>query len=574
MEDDKKTVSKRLFLSPPWMGGNERALVDEAFASGYVAPCGPMVDRFEREFAEAVGAPHACALSSGTAALDLLFHELAVGRGDTVFCSDLTFVSSIAPAVQRGAEPVFIDCDEATWTMDPDLLDEALKAAARAGRLPKAVVAADLYGQCCDYGRIGAVCQRHGVPLIIDAAEALGASYCDHRPEALARPGRSGRNDESKKESQNGDWQMAGRGEALARPGRSGRNDEGKKESQNGDWQMAGRGEALARPGRSGRNDEGKKESQNGDWQMAGSEALARPGMVALLVSGGFLHSILRSLRPKRNSAFGRWSQKGKSLGGAQAGLEAGRGQGSEGAKKDEDQMNAGMRGPGQGEVARVSAADAAWAVVYSFNGNKIITTSGGGMLVSRDAGVVERARRRAQQAREPVAWYEHRELGYNYRMSNIVAAVGVGQLAYLEQIIAKKRQIFEWYRVRLEGRAVCRFMPEAAYGRCTRWLTAGLLRPRPGGELAGWNPAKLAPGSSGRNDECKSLDEADDRLMAGREGALTRPGMEALLMSGGFLHSCLRSLRLKRNSAFGRWSQKGKSLCGADNRQVAGRGR
>ncbi|MDD2456336.1 MAG: DegT/DnrJ/EryC1/StrS family aminotransferase, partial [Kiritimatiellae bacterium] len=205
--------------------------------------------------------------------------------------------------------------------------------------------------------------------------------------------------------------------------------------------------------------------------------------------------------------------------------------------------------------------------------GNKIITTSGGGMLVSRDAGVVERARRRAQQAREPVAWYEHRELGYNYRMSNIVAAVGVGQLAYLEQIIAKKRQIFEWYRVRLEGRAVCRFMPEAAYGRCTRWLTVGLLRPRPGGELAGWNPAKLAPGSSGRNDECKSLDEADDRLMAGREGALTRPGMEALLMSGGFLHSCLRSLRLKRNSAFGRWSQKGKSPDEADDRLMAGRG-
>ncbi|MEI7901395.1 MAG: DegT/DnrJ/EryC1/StrS aminotransferase family protein, partial [bacterium] len=170
-------MSKRIFLSPPWMGGSERALVDEAFASNYIAPCGPMVDRFEREFAEAVGLPHACAVSSGTAALDLLFHELKIAAGDTVFCSDLTFVASIAPAVHRGAVPVFIDCDAATWTMDPDLLEEALADAAKAGRLPKGVVAADLYGQCCDYERIEAACAKYGVPLIIDAAEALGARY-------------------------------------------------------------------------------------------------------------------------------------------------------------------------------------------------------------------------------------------------------------------------------------------------------------------------------------------------------------------------------------------------------------
>src|SRR5574344_1334092 len=138
-------MSKRIYLSPPWMSGCERALVDEAFASGYIAPCGPMVDRFEREFAGVVGIPQACAVSSGTAALDLLFHELGVTKGDRVFCSDLTFVSSIAPAVHRGAEPVFIDCDEATWTMDPDLLEEALADAARTGRRPKAVVAVDLY---------------------------------------------------------------------------------------------------------------------------------------------------------------------------------------------------------------------------------------------------------------------------------------------------------------------------------------------------------------------------------------------------------------------------------------------
>jgi dTDP-4-amino-4,6-dideoxygalactose transaminase len=112
--------------------------------------------------------------SSGTAALDLLFHELGISRGDRIFCSDLTFVSSIAPAVHRGAEPVFIDCDASTWTMDPNLLEEAFADGAKAGRLPKAVVGVDLYGQCCDYDRLELLCERFGVPLIIDAAEALG----------------------------------------------------------------------------------------------------------------------------------------------------------------------------------------------------------------------------------------------------------------------------------------------------------------------------------------------------------------------------------------------------------------
>ena len=295
------------------MCGNERLRVDEAFASNYIAPCGPMVDRFEREFAAAIGVSNACAVSSGTAALDLLFRELGVSQGDRVFCSDLTFVSSIAPAVHRGAVPVFIDCDASTWTMNPDLLEEALADGAKEGRLPKAVVAVDLYGQCCDYDRIEPLCERYGVPLIIDAAEALGAVY--------------------------------------------------------------------------------------GNEQLAISNRQVLPGRVRC-------------------------------------------------------------------------AGDAGWAAVYSFNGNKIITTSGGGMVASRDAGIVERARKRSQQSREPVAWYEHEELGYNYRMSNIVAAVGVGQLESLERIVEKKRQIFNWYCRRLEGLAGVAFMPEAVYGRCTRWLT------------------------------------------------------------------------------------------------------
>ena len=298
-------MNARIFLSPPWMGGGEQERVREAFASNYVAPTGPMVDRFEALFSERVGIPNVCALSSGTAGLDLLFRELGVGRGDTVICSDLTFVASIAPAVHAGAEPVFVDCEAATWTMDTERLAEALDEADRSGRRPKAVVAVDLYGQCCDYDGIEALCERHGVPLIVDAAEALGARYGDR------------------------------------------------------------------------------------------------------------------------------------------------------------------------------AAGDAGWAAVYSFNGNKIITTSGGGMLASRDAGVVARARKRSQQSREVAVWYEHRELGYNYRLSNICAAIGVGQLAHLDTILARKRAIAEFYRERLREVTAVSWMPEAPYGQSNHWLSILQLDPR-----------------------------------------------------------------------------------------------
>lgn len=356
-------MNKRIFLSPPWMCGNERLRVDEAFASNYIAPCGPMVERFEREFAAAVGMPHACAVSSGTAALDLLFHELGVARGERVFCSDLTFVSSIASAVHRGAEPVFIDCDASTWTMDPDLLAEALADGAKAGRLPKAVVAVDLYGQCCDYERIEPLCERYGVPLIIDAAEALGAVY-------------------------------------------------------------------------------GTKNLAAGSAQRCG---------------GRIRH-----------------------------------------------------------------AGDAGWAAVYSFNGNKIITTSGGGMLTSREAGVVARARKRSQQSRESVAWYEHEELGYNYRMSNIVAAIGVGQLESLPRIVEKKRQIFDWYRHALSGAAEVGFMPEASYGRCTRWLT--VLEIGTGGLTCGRSDDRTRAASES-SDACGGRPSG---AVMGVVGALERENIES----------------------------------------------
>ncbi len=296
----------RIFLSPPHLDGNERRYVDEAFASNYIAPCGPMVARFETAFAEAVGLPRAAALSSATGAIDLLFDLLGVGRGDMVFVSDLTFIASVGPAVHRGATPVFIDSDEASWTMAPPLLEEALADAAKAGRLPKAVVAVDLYGQCCDYARIEPICARYGVPLIADAAEALGSRWRD----------------------------------------------------------------------------------ATGAWRAAG---------------------------------------------------------------------------------------DAGCAGIFSFNGNKIITTSGGGMLASRDPALIERARFLSQQAREPFPWYEHEVVGYNYRMSNIVAAIGLGQLERLDAKVERKRAIGDGYRARLAGLPV-RFLEDAPWCRGNRWLTVARL--------------------------------------------------------------------------------------------------
>ena len=154
----------RLFLSPPHMGGRESDFVQQAFASNYIAPLGPMVDAFEREFAAVVGLPHCLALASGTAATHLALRHLGVKPGDEILASTLTFIGSVTPATFERATLAFIDCDDASWNMDPAVLEQALADGAKRGQLPKAVIPTDLYGQPCDLPRIRAICDRHGVP--------------------------------------------------------------------------------------------------------------------------------------------------------------------------------------------------------------------------------------------------------------------------------------------------------------------------------------------------------------------------------------------------------------------------
>jgi len=294
----------RIYLSSPHMSGIELTHVHEAFATNWIAPLGPQVDAFEREFCACTGAGYAAAVSSGTAALHLALILCGVGLGDEVFVSTLTFSASVNPIIYQGARPVFVDSEQRSWNLDPDLLAAALEERARRGRLPKAVILVHLYGQSADIDPVLEVCQRFDIPLIEDAAEALGATYKGRMPGTRGRCG------------------------------------------------------------------------------------------------------------------------------------------------------------------------------VYSFNGNKIITTSGGGMLVSADADLVQHARKLATQAREPAPHYEHTEIGYNYRMSNVLAAIGRGQLTVLEDHVIARRRNFERYCHALGNLAGIDFMPEAAWGRHTRWLTVMTIDP------------------------------------------------------------------------------------------------
>ncbi len=321
-------INKRIFLSPPHMSGTEMDLIRDVFDSNYIAPLGPMVDRFEKEFSEYTGIENCLAVNCGTAATHLALHCLGVGRGDIVLASNLTFIASVSPVTFFGAAPVFIDSEESSWNMCPELLKKAIDECAAVGKLPKAVIPTDLYGQCANYDEIMAVCAPRGIPVIVDSAEAVGAKYKDRH---------------------------------------------------------AGKG------------------------------------------------------------------------------------------------------------------ADAA---VFSFNGNKIITSSGGGMLASDNADFIQHARKLSMQAREPFPHYVHEEIGYNYRMSNVVAAIGCGQLQVIDDRVARKREIFDIYRENLEGIEGVEFMSEPAYSTGNRWLSVMLIDK----EITGKEPEDLRLCLEEHNIESRSV--------------------------------------------------------------------
>ena len=343
----------RVYLSSPHLGTQEFEFVREAFATNWIAPLGPHVDAFEREFSQilqegtesterknsvssvsscANSRMHCAALSSGTAALHLALKLVGLQRGEEVFCSSLTFSASANPIAYEGGKPVFIDSERVSWNMDPLRLEEALADRAAKGRLPRAVIVVHLYGQCADLDTIMAVCNRYGVAVIEDAAEALGAIYFS-----------------SKTISQ-----------------------------------------------------EGTEKTENQDSVSSVSfcaKEEIRPGTVGKLA-------------------------------------------------------------------------------IFSFNGNKIITTSGGGMLVSPDESLIKKARFLATQARDPAPHYQHSEIGYNYRLSNVLAGIGRGQLQVLADRVNARRANCVFYEKAFADLPGISFMPEAPWNRCTRWLTCILVDP------------------------------------------------------------------------------------------------
>ncbi len=297
-------MNRRIYLSSPHMGEKELEFVKESFETNWIAPVGPHVDLFEKEFCEVTGANYAAALNSGTAAIHLALIILDVDRGDEVICSTFTFSASANPIVYQRATPVFVDSEDTTWNMDPEYLEEAIRDRIKKGKRPKAVILVHLYGQSADIDPILEICRKYNIPLIEDAAESLGAYY-----------------------------------------------------------------------------------------------------------------------KGKHTGTFGKFG-------------------------------------------------------AFSFNGNKIITTSGGGMLVSNNESLIRKAKFLATQSRDTAPHYQHSHIGYNYRLSNVLAAIGRGQLCVLEDRVVKRRENYESYKRELRDLPGIYFMPEADFGRSTRWLTCLIIEP------------------------------------------------------------------------------------------------
>ncbi len=293
----------RIALSEPFLAGNARRYLDECIETNFVSSVGPFVDRFEREFAAYVGSKYAVACASGTAALHVAFRLIDLQPGDEVLVPSLTFVASVNPIAYERGTPVLVDSERETWNMDPALVVDYIEAAARAGRtLPRAVEVVHLLGHPAQIEPIVAVCAKHGIALIEDAAEALGASY----------------------------------------------------------------------------------------------------------------------------------------RGGAYDGRQV-------------------------GTIGKIGC--------FSFNGNKIITTGGGGMITTDDPALAKRAKHLTTQARLPGAAYRHDEIGFNYRLTNLAAALGVAQLEKLPEFIAKKNAIAARYDAAFAGRTDIIVPPRTEWAVSTAWL-------------------------------------------------------------------------------------------------------
>lgn len=312
-------------LCVPNLGDDEARMLAECIASTYVSSVGPFVERFEQEFATAVGSPYAVACASGTAAIHLALRVLGVQAGDTVLVSDCTFIASANPVIYQGATPLFIDSELASWNLDPHLLAQALDDLAQEGRLPKAVVAVHILGQPAHLGPIVDACAKHGVALIEDATEALGASYTDAYPHAACR---------------------------------------------------------------------------------------------------------------------------GKQC----------------------------------GTVGSIGC--------FSFNGNKLITTGGGGMLATADENLAKRLKHLSTQAKLPGLAFVHDEVGYNYRLTNLAAALGIAQLKRLPDFLRAKRHIAARYKAWCAGHG-CIYQPVLPGTVANDWLCS-FLSPQRDQLLSALNAAQI----------------------------------------------------------------------------------
>ncbi|MEH6962211.1 DegT/DnrJ/EryC1/StrS family aminotransferase [Priestia megaterium] len=319
---------KKIFLSSPHMSGEEIKYVNQAFETNWIAPLGPNVDEFEKNLANYVGTKGATAVSSGTAAIHLALQLLEVGKLDTVFCSTFTFIASANPILYQGAVPVFIDSEPETWNMSPSALKCAFLEAEKEGKMPKAVIVVNLYGQSAKMDEIVEICKFYNVPIIEDAAESLGSFY-----------------------------------------------------------------------------------------------------------------------KGKPSGTFGEFG-------------------------------------------------------VYSFNGNKIITTSGGGMLVSNDEKALNEAKFLATQARDQAPYYQHSRVGYNYRMSNVLAGIGIAQLQVLEERVQARREVYKRYVESFKHIKGIEFMPELEGTFSNRWLTTFLIKK----ELLDIKPLELVEKLAEENIEARPL--------------------------------------------------------------------